>query len=272
MLLQMIYPGYQLNPGDMFQVEPDRVMFATGGPKTASERAASRRFRKAAAKAKAPEIIEEDNSESADASTPTAEASTISEADEGSIRRTHKVNLTELLDTAKTILSNKKDTPRAKQKQALRELTGTIRKAIGNVNKASINSLDDDLNALLSQLKIASKTSSNVVSEKNEEEPSTSSTASKGLISKEDRLALREAMREARNNPVDPSKPYATPWYPRPYMSAFAFIPRYLEVNQNICSAVYLRHPVARPGLAEVPTPFGSETSQLAFTWYLRRR
>lgn len=62
------------------------------------------------------------------------------------------------------------------------------------------------------------------------------------------------------------------PWRPREYMSAFAFIPRYLEVNQNICSAVYLRHPVARPGLAEVPTPFPEPLSQLAFNWFLRRR
>ncbi len=31
---QMVYPGYWLNPGDMFQVEPSSVMFATGAPKT----------------------------------------------------------------------------------------------------------------------------------------------------------------------------------------------------------------------------------------------
>lgn len=68
-----------------------------------------------------------------------------------------------------------------------------------------------------------------------------------------------------------PSSPRG-PWRPRPYMSAFAFIPRYLEVNQNVCSAVYLRHPVARPGLAEVPTPFSEGVNQLAFNWYLRRR
>ena len=55
-------------------------------------------------------------------------------------------------------------------------------------------------------------------------------------------------------------------------MSAFAFIPRYLEVNHNVCSAVYLRHPVARPGLAEVPSPISNETASLAFNWYLRRR
>ena len=29
----MQYPGYLLNPGDMFQVDPDRVLFATGARK-----------------------------------------------------------------------------------------------------------------------------------------------------------------------------------------------------------------------------------------------
>ncbi|KAI1000877.1 hypothetical protein K3495_g7324 [Podosphaera aphanis] len=67
-------------------------------------------------------------------------------------------------------------------------------------------------------------------------------------------------------------KTYPLPWRPKPYMSAFAFIPRYLEVRQNICAGVYLRHPVARPGLSEVPSPFPTETMQLAYNWYLRRR
>ncbi|CZS83926.1 unnamed protein product [Fusarium graminearum] len=72
-------------------------------------------------------------------------------------------------------------------------------------------------------------------------------------------------------NPIDHSKPYVTPWRPRPFMSAFAFIPRYLEVNPYICAAVYLRHPVARKGMAEVPTPFSYLTNQLAHNWYLGR-
>ncbi|KAH8149651.1 uncharacterized protein LAJ45_06282 [Morchella importuna] len=74
------------------------------------------------------------------------------------------------------------------------------------------------------------------------------------------------------NNPVDYSKPYATPWRPRDYLPPFAFIPKYLEVNHNTCHAVYLRHPVARPGQTEVPSPFGPEVMQLAFNWFLRRR
>lgn len=32
------------------------------------------------------------------------------------------------------------------------------------------------------------------------------------------------------NNPIDVTKPYATPWRPRDYLPPFAFIPRYLEV------------------------------------------
>lgn len=87
------------------------------------------------------------------------------------------------------------------------------------------------------------------------------------------KLARLEKMIETEvENPVDGRKPYLTPWEPRPYMSAFAFIPRYLEVNQNICAAVYLRHPVARRGYAEVPSPFPPNVMQLAFNWYLRRR
>ncbi|KAK6346819.1 mitochondrial 37S ribosomal protein nam9 [Orbilia brochopaga] len=61
-------------------------------------------------------------------------------------------------------------------------------------------------------------------------------------------------------------------WQPKRFMNLFAFIPRYLEVNHNICHAVYLRHPVARAGSAEIPNPFNNETMQLAYNWYLRRR
>ena len=65
---------------------------------------------------------------------------------------------------------------------------------------------------------------------------------------------------------------WKTPWEPRDFLPAFAFVPRYLEVNQNACAAVYLRHPVARPGSAEVPTPYPEGVNETAFNWYLRRR
>lgn len=97
-------------------------------------------------------------------------------------------------------------------------------------------------------------------------------TAAANALSKPDATLLREAMVSARENPIDLSKPYGTPWRPREYMSAFALIPRYLEVHHRICSAVYIRHPVARPGMAEVPTPFQTEMNGLTYLWYLRRR
>ncbi|GJC78380.1 37S ribosomal protein S4-like, mitochondrial [Colletotrichum liriopes] len=90
-------------------------------------------------------------------------------------------------------------------------------------------------------------------------------------LSRDEQKALANLLRQDAENPIDESKPYWTPWEPRRYMAPFAFVPRYLEVNQNICAAVYLRHPVARRGTAEVPTPFPYETNQLAFNWYLRR-
>jgi hypothetical protein len=90
-------------------------------------------------------------------------------------------------------------------------------------------------------------------------------------LTNEETRRLINILRNDSENPIDPSKPYVTPWRPRPFMSAFAFIPRYLEVNPNICAAVYLRHPVARKGMAEVPTPFSYLTNQLAHNWYLGR-
>ena len=283
----MIYPGYLLNPGDMFQVDPDRVMFATGAPKDAQERRLGRHIRRKAKEAKEPieEVTENgevpDGEPSKSTSLPAAASEVSENAKESedvstvdSKRKATKATLKDLLAKAKLVLGKDKEGPSAKRKQELRAFVASVRNAIGQINKKSVealdgtvSNLDDELNTLLSQLSISS------TSKPAQTSPPTPSTPNEGqLISKEDRQTLREALREARENPIDPTKPYATPWRPRPYMSAFAFIPRYLEVNQNICSAVYLRHPVARPGLAEVPTPFSPEVNQLAFTWYLRRR
>jgi hypothetical protein len=280
----MIYPGYNLNPGDMFQVDPERVLYATGAPKDARERRATRVIRKKARAAQEAEEKAVETSEGAAASTSEevleAKATSSSDPDASNDsdaievkRQATKVELKDLMEKAKSVLSgtSKDASPSAKRKQELRAFTATVRKAIGQINQKSVetldsavSSLDEELNTLLSRLSVSSS------SIPNRSQPTAST--SQELMSKEDKDALREALERVRENPIDPSKPYATPWRPRPYMSAFAFIPRYLEVNQNICSAVYLRHPVARPGLAEVPTPFAPETNQLAFTWYLRRR
>ncbi|KAK6610589.1 37S ribosomal protein NAM9, mitochondrial [Botrytis cinerea] len=194
---KMSYPGYLLNPGDMFQVDVERVLFATGAPKTADQ------------------------------------------------------------------IKSAKNAPSGKRKTALRKLKREIRAILSQLNRKSVADLNSMLNSYTTKLAKS-------------EDLETIASETPAVINAEDtpdyQEKLKLAIQRARENPIDESKPYMTPWQPRPYMSAFAFIPRYLEVNQKICSAVYLRHPVARPGMSEVPSPFSMELLQLAHNWYLRRR
>lgn len=69
----------------------------------------------------------------------------------------------------------------------------------------------------------------------------------------------------------DPSKPYFTPWKPRPFLAPFAILPHHLEVSFKSCHAIYLRDPVARPGQSEVITPFGLPVHERSYMYYLRK-
>ncbi|KAI9031272.1 hypothetical protein DFJ74DRAFT_602098 [Hyaloraphidium curvatum] len=55
-----------------------------------------------------------------------------------------------------------------------------------------------------------------------------------------------------------------------PFMGPWMFVPEYLEVDYNICSAVFLRAPTLHPGRCEVPTPWPPEHHALTFEWYSR--
>lgn len=59
--------------------------------------------------------------------------------------------------------------------------------------------------------------------------------------------------------------PFAAPWI---------FIPAYIETQFTTCSAIYLRHPTARPGYSEIPTPYDADGEHVRFAWewYVRRR
>ncbi|KAF2136094.1 uncharacterized protein K452DRAFT_280473 [Aplosporella prunicola CBS 121167] len=264
---KMIYPGYQLNPGDMFQIDPERVMWATGArkdehryvPRESRDQEATPATRRAPKEESIPDEDAESNTEAetaqAEAKAEAAEKPTEPNDDDA------KKVLMSLLDRTKAILDGKEELT-AKRKQDLRGFQQALRKMLSR-SKNVTTSVTDDLEARLAV--ISAKLTKNSKSAAKEE------AAADRLTEQQEEL-LQEALEKLRENPYDPTKPYLTPWRPRPYMSAFAFIPRYLEVNQNICAAVYLRHPVARPNLAEVPTPFKYETNQLAFNWYLRRR
>lgn len=69
----------------------------------------------------------------------------------------------------------------------------------------------------------------------------------------------------------DPSKPYFTPWTPRPFLGAFAVLPHHIEVSFETCHAVYLNDPVARPGHSEVISPFPDHVHERAYMYYVRK-
>ncbi|KKK12439.1 hypothetical protein P175DRAFT_0501490 [Aspergillus ochraceoroseus IBT 24754] len=305
---KMRYPGYLLNPGDMFQVDPQRVMFATGAPKDKYERREGRVAKKKAAESQEAETAEEGaaTEESKDAEKEEKET----EPENEDTRETLKA----LLAQAKTIMASNKEVLPAKRKQELRGFQKAVRRVLSRSESSSV--LTDSLEAQFSELTLLlkakraeskgknqkqskesgeAKPASPAPAESQEAKTETSAESEPEIGSKlteafrkaaqnpeeevdtseltdEEFDVLRRALVQMRDNPIDNTKPYATPWRPRDYMGAFSFIPRYLEVNQNICAAVYLRHPVARPGHSEVPTPFSEGVATSAFSWYLRRR
>jgi hypothetical protein len=70
------------------------------------------------------------------------------------------------------------------------------------------------------------------------------------------------------------NKPPLTPFYLPPYASPWLFIPAYIEPSFATCSAVYVRHPTARPGYSEIPTPYDADGTlvRYAWEWYVQRR
>jgi ribosomal protein S4 len=264
----MVYPGYALNPGDMFQVEPSSVMFATGAAKEQS------RFARRIVKERGAERAEErEKSGGQTPKQPKQDLLALTQpAREEPTPTELKKQLQDLMQGVDGVLA---EDVGAKDKQKFRAFRQSVRKAISlwkTANPEMISTLDTQFEFLKTQ--IAERQASLIPSSPRDTD------ATETLISDEDQKRLRDAFEKLKLetehmsawNRRNSRAPYATPWRPRDYMSAFAFIPRYLEVNQNICAAVYLRHPVARQGLAEVPTPFHIETGQLAFNWYLRNR
>lgn len=322
----MVHPSYLLNPGDMFQVDIEKVMFATGAPKSPStgewlkESAKMSRAKEEALVEKLKQGATEDGSpnteakeqegqeEEPDAEADGAEGSSgaledgLGEADRWQLNN-HRVK--ELLKTTRQLLENEPKDMTAKEKKKLRLFRTELRRFLSKPEKGqeTIQELLDDLHLQMKNhdgLRQKFFPEESQAGEQGSAEGQDAAVGKpqfnrqqeiekglEGLTEEQKEKAVRimgdeiltgDEMRKLgrllqydEENPVDESKPYATPWRPRRYMSAFAFIPRYLEVNPNICAAVYLRHPVARKGLAEVPTPFSYLTNQLAHNWYLER-
>jgi ribosomal protein S4 len=281
----MKYPSYQLNPGDMFSVDPERVMFATGARKEAGKKEEKAEDAEESEDAKDEAHAEETaEGETTDIASTKAEPAQSIPAEPVEVsaetKSEAKKALRALMEKTRSTLEDAREQLSGKRQRELRDLSKDVKKLLSQYRGIPESQLDETIEGLQANLaEILGKVPHGTI-------PKTKAAASGNpsnpqaeepeqidnyKIAKDAKL-LAAALERVRENPYDPSKPYATPWSPRDYMSAFAFIPRYLEVNQNICSAVYVRHPVARPGLAEVPTPFASETMALGFNWYLRRR
>lgn len=294
----MTYPGYLLNPGDLFQVDIERVMIATGQPKRkigGSQKAPRNTETSEDAEGEEGEAAEGEATETAEGAAENAVEGVAETADTDAATSKHFATLKELKKRAQKIMKEKNKFLRAKEKKALRRTLVQVKETMERGRKADdpsaaeMDEAERQLTDLLSGLSLSSNPHSaeakkaRIELRRQQEQRGPdlskvltggaggSAAAQLGLLTASQRGVLLKALQQEAENPVDSSKPYATPWQPRDWMSPFAFIPRYLEVNQKICAAVYLRHPVARPGLSEVPTPFAPVLSQLAFNWYLRR-
>lgn len=331
----MVHPSYQLNPGDMFQVDVDKVMYGTGVQKAqqahqrlrenldARQKKAEQAYQNAVKKVSSSAATEsaaegETEGEKADADADAEAAEGEAAASEDAVSLTPEAQwqlnnkaLKFLLKDVKKILKNNPKDLTAKEKKQLRLFRADAKRFLSHPEKSEGDAVElieelqvqmkshellrdsfEKLDLKESQAEGEAEGVQAAAAKEGEQQPelNTERQVEKGLegLSEEQKTKAKQIMGDAQlsrdeirklarllqydeENPIDDSKPYATPWRPRPYMSAFAFIPRYLEVNPNICAAVYLRHPVARKGMAEVPTPFSYLTSQLTHNWYLER-
>lgn len=281
----MHYPAYKLNPGDMFQVDPDSVLFATGQPKKKGGSSARQAAKSPEDNAEVEPTAEETKGAEAEAA-EAAEASEVPEQDpettdkpeapKADMKPTRQA-IQKLTKQAKSILARDRDVSTS-QKQNLRAFLKRAKPLLSKAGRPTATPTDilGELNSMVKELNLSdpSTEAAAATTESSSSEKVTRQEPPRSIddLNADELKALQRLINEEEENPADPTKPYHTPWKPRDYMSPFAFIPRYLEVNQNVCSAVYLRHPVARVGSAEVPTPFGYQINQLAFNWYLRRR
>lgn len=68
---------------------------------------------------------------------------------------------------------------------------------------------------------------------------------------------------------IDKVLPFNLP----PYAAPHIFIPPYIEPSFATCSFVYVRHPTARPGYSEIPTPYAADGDVMRYAreWYIGR-
>ncbi|OAA68999.1 30S ribosomal subunit S4 [Cordyceps fumosorosea ARSEF 2679] len=323
---KLLHPSYQLNPGDMFQVDIEKVMYATGVQKSNKnswpgleqkiafrKQRSERDYKIQAEKHAAASEGQDEGQATAEVSEAAAEEGEAAEGEsakgeaalpELSAEAQQKWQRNELkvfLRRCKGVLASEAKNLTATEKQNLRLLRSDAKRLLSRPqdSELDVSELMQELQLVIKNQEILAQLDTKTAAqgelmeggetaaepEYNREKQyrqtldglsETQKERAKEIVgsarlSNDEMRKLKALLLADEENPVDETKPYATPWAPRPFMAAFAFIPKYLEVNHDICAAVYLRHPVARKGRAEVPTPFSYITNQLAHNWYLQR-
>lgn len=282
-----------LNPGDMFSVDPEAVLFATGAPKDQEAIRAGRRLKRvqqheARQEAEARKAAEARRTKALEAKKAQDDAENLQEVadaaalrqeremlDEAQLKKEQRKQINGLIETAQVLIRDTQNVPSAKRKVELRGFIKSAKTVSNKMQRKDQEQIEKEIEELVTSFAKLTPSPPEAEEAKKEAKAVKVAAQEKAALNAEYKKEYQKSLdtiMQARYAATDESKPYATPWRPRNYMSAFAFIPQYLEVNQNVCAAVYLRHPVARPNAAEVPSPFGEDTQQLAFTWYLRRR
>lgn len=107
---------------------------------------------------------------------------------------------------------------------------------------------------------------------KTEEELAKEAEAAAEEAQKAEGAAAWEAAKSAKAGPFHREvngTHFSLPYYASPHI----FVPAYILPSYLTCSAVYLRHPTARPGYSEIPSPYsasGGSINSLSWEWYQR--
>jgi hypothetical protein len=96
------------------------------------------------------------------------------------------------------------------------------------------------------------------------------STSSDPIASAEAEAAQPPTSDSSATSDSTPSSPATSHFTLPPYAAPHIFVPAYLLPSYLTCSAVYVRHPTARPGYSEIPSPFdaGGELMSLGWEWF----
>jgi len=97
----------------------------------------------------------------------------------------------------------------------------------------------------------------------------TAETAASASLPTEDKATSAKSSKTSKSKKAAkvkkevPGLPFDLPDYSAPFL----FIPAYLEVSFPTCSAIYVRHPTARPGYSEIPTPYDADGEVMRLGW-----